>query len=216
MSNSNSGRGSRAPRASSIAARPKPRAKGRPGAEAEADSKPEDPDASDSTALVGEIGRELAALFSVIGRGAQALDKDAARDRARAGRDAGRGKRAKASAAASSSSAGASLDASASLLRELQLGLLRYPVATQAAFRALVAEGRRFAASPDGTELEARLLASPEFRRLRRIYESLTWHMLEERGESTLPSNYLDALAQVIGLDHLEPFLAALHSVTKR
>src|SRR5580693_1180923 len=41
------------------------------------------------------------------------------------------------------------------ILRRAQLLLLKHPVAAQAAFAALIAEGRRFAATPEGAEWAA-------------------------------------------------------------
>src|SRR5580692_407187 len=54
------------------------------------------------------------------------------------------------------------------ILRRAQLVLLKHPVAAQAAYAALIAEGRRFAATPEGAEWAAALAGSEELRRGRR------------------------------------------------
>ena len=85
------------------------------------------------------------------------------------------------------------------LLRRLQVMLLKHPVAAQAIFTALVAEGRRFAATPDGAAWQARLAQSSLLQRARLVFDLTTLGLLEERPEGDLPSSYLDALFMASG-----------------
>ena len=82
------------------------------------------------------------------------------------------------------------------LLRELQRVLLMHPVACQAAFGALIAEGRRFAETAEGREWRNRLVHSPLLAQVRLVFDLSTLGLLEERGAG-LPSTYLDALFMV-------------------
>lgn len=81
------------------------------------------------------------------------------------------------------------------LLRSLQRILLTHPVACQAAFTALIAEGRSFSATPEGRAWRARLLGSSLLQRARLVFDVATLSMLEEGApDHVLPSSYLDAL----------------------
>ncbi len=95
-------------------------------------------------------------------------------------------------------------------LRQLQFSLLRHPVAAQAAFSAIVAEGRRFAETEEGREWLLRLQDSDLARRGRVVWEVVTLKMLEERSPDPLPSAYLDALVKTCASEELEPLLARL------
>jgi hypothetical protein len=83
------------------------------------------------------------------------------------------------------------------LLRGLQRVLLTHPVACQAAFSAMIAEGRRFAETAEGREWRDRLVHSPLLAQVRLVFDLSTLGMLEERGGAGLPTNYLDALFMV-------------------
>lgn len=89
-------------------------------------------------------------------------------------------------------------DRAVEILQEAQLAMLRHPAAAQAAFRALIAEGRRFAATAEGRRWKARLARSELVRRGRAMWESSAFGMLEENGNSPLPSAFLDALVQAL------------------
>jgi hypothetical protein len=84
------------------------------------------------------------------------------------------------------------------LLREAQLALLRHPVASQTAIRALVAEGRRFARTPDGRRWAARLAGSELVRRGRAAWEGSALGMFEETSDTMLPSSLVDAIVSVL------------------
>ncbi len=83
------------------------------------------------------------------------------------------------------------------VLRQLQGVLLAHPVAAQAAFAALIAEGRRFATTPAGRRWQERLVGSPLLRRARAPWDATTLWMLEEGSPDVLPSAFVDALCSV-------------------
>ncbi len=81
-------------------------------------------------------------------------------------------------------------------LREARLQMLRHPVAAQALFSALVAEGRRFASTEDGRAWKARLQDSQVLRDARVVWDMTTAEMLQEDPPSILPTTFLDAMMQ--------------------
>lgn len=83
------------------------------------------------------------------------------------------------------------------LLHHLQRALLTHPVACQAAFTALVAEGRRFAETPDGRQWRDRLVHSSLLAHVRLVFDLSTLGLLEEHAPAALPSNYLDAIFMI-------------------
>jgi hypothetical protein len=96
------------------------------------------------------------------------------------------------------------------VLREAQYVLLKHPVAAQAAFSALVAEGRRFAATPEGREWSERLAGSELMRQGRMVWEVATLKILEESSPHVLPSAYVEALVKASGSRELESLLSRL------
>lgn len=96
------------------------------------------------------------------------------------------------------------------LLQQLQLLLLKHPLAAQAAFSALVAEGRRFAATPEGAAWKASLAASDLVRNGRQLWDALTLNLLEEDASTVVPSAYLEALFRVATSPELEAVLREL------
>ena len=80
------------------------------------------------------------------------------------------------------------------LLRAVQRALLKHPVAGQAAFTALVSEGRRFGATPEGRAWRDRLITSAVLQQARLVFDLVTMGMLEEGSDDNIPSSYLDAL----------------------
>jgi hypothetical protein len=91
-------------------------------------------------------------------------------------------------------------DAGVTLLREAQAVLVKYPIAAQAAFAALVREGRRFAATEEGRAWKSRLAGSPLVARARTLFEGLAGGLLDEHG-GALPSAYVDALIRALDRD---------------
>ncbi|MFO0605822.1 MAG: hypothetical protein U0324_21745 [Polyangiales bacterium] len=98
------------------------------------------------------------------------------------------------------------------LLRSLQLVLLKHPAASQAAFRALVHEGRRFASTPEGAAWKRRLAGSELVRQGQAVWEGVTLNMLEADTDRVFPSMLLDAFVAAAGLDALEQALARLYT----
>jgi hypothetical protein len=96
------------------------------------------------------------------------------------------------------------------VLREMQYVLLSHPVASQAAFGALVAEGRRFGRSREGESWKRRLEGSDLLRRARVVWEVASMKMLEENPSAVLPSAWIEAIAAVATRDQLEQFLSQL------
>lgn len=101
-------------------------------------------------------------------------------------------------------------DGLARVLREAQYVLLRHPVAAQAVFAALVAEGRRFTETEEGRAWRRRLAGSDLIRRGRVVWEVLSLKMLEEKPQGPLPTTYLDAMVKAASVADLEPMLARL------
>lgn len=96
------------------------------------------------------------------------------------------------------------------VLRHAQRLILRYPVAAQAAFAAVVAEGRAYALTPEGSALRERLAGSDLVRRGRVVWEVGTLNVLEEQPTTVLPSKVMEALAKAATVTELEPMLTRL------
>jgi len=88
--------------------------------------------------------------------------------------------------------------------------LLEHPVAAKAAYAALAAQGRSFAATRDGGELRARLVASRRLRRASLLWRSLTMGMLDDQDPGELPATYLDNLLRAVDRADLEQLLGRL------
>lgn len=95
-------------------------------------------------------------------------------------------------------------------LRAAQAAIARHPVAAQSVFSALVAEGRRYGATPEGAALRESLARSDLIRRGRVLWEVATLNVLEERPEGALPSKVVDALVQAAATPDLERMLGRL------
>jgi hypothetical protein len=79
-------------------------------------------------------------------------------------------------------------------LRRIQVLVIQHPIAAQAAFAALVAEGRRVARTPEGRAWAQRLERSALLDHLRPVWKMVTLASLEEDAADVLPSAYLDGL----------------------
>lgn len=99
-------------------------------------------------------------------------------------------------------------DALDRLIAQIQRAILGHPVAAQALFRALVAEGRRFAASADGHELAERIVDSPLVRRGRLLWDVATLRALDDDAEVDLPSALAEVFVNLTARDALEPLLS--------
>jgi hypothetical protein len=96
------------------------------------------------------------------------------------------------------------------VLRALQLALLKHPVAGQAAFNALLAEGRAFAATEAGRVLKQRLEHSVLLQRARLVFDLTTLSMLEENPPDVMPSTYVDVLFMLGSSDRSDEILDRL------
>jgi hypothetical protein len=92
-------------------------------------------------------------------------------------------------------------DSTADLLLRLQAMVLKHPAASQAVFRALVAEGRAFARTPEGKEWKRRLESSVLLHRARLILDLPGISMLESDSEDAIPSSYIDTIFMLAASD---------------
>ena len=88
--------------------------------------------------------------------------------------------------------------------------LLEHPVAAKAAYAALAAQGRAYAATREGGELRARLAGSRRLRRASLLWRSLTMGMLDDQDPGELPATYLDNLLRAVDRADLEQLLGKL------
>jgi hypothetical protein len=102
------------------------------------------------------------------------------------------------------------------LLRRLQVLLLKHPIVVQAAFSALVAEGRRFAATPEGAAWRAALASSPLLQQGRRLWDVLSLNIPEEDPSTVVPSAYIEALFQATASSRLEELLRQLQGLPRQ
>lgn len=100
-------------------------------------------------------------------------------------------------------------DALIEAMEELRYAVLRHPVAAQAAFSALAAEGRRFAQTAEGRRWQARLAGSSLVTRVRAVWDAATLELLEDP-DAILPSNLADALVHLADHPELERLLQRL------
>jgi hypothetical protein len=97
------------------------------------------------------------------------------------------------------------------LLQHLQRAVLEHPVAAQAAFSALVAEGRAFSRTEEGKRWCRRLAASRLVEKGRAIWDVATLNVLEESESTVVPSRILDAFVKLTHERALETILARLY-----
>ena len=104
----------------------------------------------------------------------------------------------------------ADADPIARLVERAHRLLIKHPVAAQAAYRALVAEGARFAGTDEGKTWLARVEHSEQLRRLRPLWEAATLNLLDARSPSALPGQFIELVAHAIGQANIERRLGAL------
>jgi hypothetical protein len=85
-------------------------------------------------------------------------------------------------------------------LRQAQRLLVKYPVAGQAVFAALVREGRQFAKTREGQAWRRRLAPSPQLAQARTLFEGVARGLVAD-GASPLPSTWIDALVHALDRD---------------
>ena len=96
------------------------------------------------------------------------------------------------------------------LLRSLQRAILEHPVAAQSLITALIREGKAFATTPTGKQLEEQLGNSALIADARVTWEAVNTWMLETEGGNVQPSALLDAFFAVSQNPNLEPLLEDL------
>lgn len=96
-------------------------------------------------------------------------------------------------------------------LRGAQLALLKYPIAGQAIYAALIREGRQYAKTPEGASMREKLGNSPAVAKARTLFEGMSGGMLAEHN-SQLPSTYIDGFLDALDKD-LEVVLSELGGV---
>lgn len=96
------------------------------------------------------------------------------------------------------------------LLQLLQRAVLEHPVAAQAIFSALVAEGRAFSQTEEGRAWYRRLASSRLVEKGRAIWEVTTLNVLEEDEATVVPSRVLDAFVKLTHERALEAILGRL------
>lgn len=80
------------------------------------------------------------------------------------------------------------------MLRQIHGALMLHPIAAQALYSALVAEGRRFAETEEGAALLTGLRHSPTLTRMGPAWEVISAGLNEPDAGVTLPSAWVDAL----------------------
>jgi hypothetical protein len=97
------------------------------------------------------------------------------------------------------------------ILRCLQRAVLNHPVAAQAAFAALVAEGRAFLQTEDGREWSRRLESSRLIEKGRALWEVTTLNVLEDDESTVVPSRILDVFVKLTHDHAIQEVLGRLY-----
>ena len=102
------------------------------------------------------------------------------------------------------------------VLRSIQTTLITHPVAGQAAFNALLQEGRNFAKTEEGRALKTKIERSELLHRARLIFDFSTLSMLEEDPPEIMPSAYIDVLFMLASGDRTDQILDKLFRGSER
>lgn len=97
----------------------------------------------------------------------------------------------------------------AAQLRRSQHAIASHAHTLRAAVAALAAEGRRYAATPEGRRLQAALIDTPLARRGRAVWEALSMQQFDAPVDGS-PSAHIAALLRAVRHPELEALLAAL------
>ncbi len=93
--------------------------------------------------------------------------------------------------------------------------LLQHPLSAQAAFSSLLAEGRRFAATPEGAAWRTALAGSDLVRNGRLLWDVLSLNLLEEAPSTVVPSSYLEALFRAASSPDLEGLMRRVRDASE-
>jgi hypothetical protein len=97
-----------------------------------------------------------------------------------------------------------------SIVRAAARLVLKHPVAAQAAFSALIAEGRQFAQTAEGQRWKVALAKSALVRHGRIVWEGSALNVLEDSGDTVIPSAILDALVRALSSPDLHASIPRL------
>ncbi|MDI1443537.1 hypothetical protein [Polyangium sp. 6x1] len=97
-------------------------------------------------------------------------------------------------------------DELSAILDELRAAMMAHPLAAEAFFRAFVAEGRRFALTPEGRRYRAELAGSELIRRGRILWDTCAMSLGD--GDAAAPFSVFDALVLATQVEALEPMLS--------
>jgi hypothetical protein len=106
-------------------------------------------------------------------------------------------------------------DEARALLEQLEQArafMLRHPIASQAVFSALIAEGRRYSTTESGAVWAEGLAGSPAMTRGRELWEATSLNLLVDDEQTVLPSTWVEALLRTVELPELEQLLDRLHT----
>ena len=95
-------------------------------------------------------------------------------------------------------------------LETVHRAIFQYPMAIQAAFSALVVEGRRYAETDEGAVLCQRLGRARVMGRARILWDVLSMSAFTERNDGPLPSVFADTLVRALKSRHIEPLLSKI------
>jgi hypothetical protein len=94
------------------------------------------------------------------------------------------------------------------LLLELRRALWRHPAAAQSLFTALVAEGRRFAATDDGRRWAERLERAEALDAVRVVWDLVTSRALDDDPRAVIPTVVAEAFVKAATDRSLEQIIA--------
>ena len=87
------------------------------------------------------------------------------------------------------------------VLRNIQKIILKHPIVCQAVFSALISEGEKFAATPEGRTLKTTIEGSSVVQQLQYLIDLSTFSVLERNPPDVLPSTYIDTLFMLANSD---------------
>jgi hypothetical protein len=94
-------------------------------------------------------------------------------------------------------------------IHQLARAIVKHPLAAQAAYSALVREGRAFAQTDEGRQIRARLARSELAARLRTAWQLVTFGMLQgDPPPGAIPSVLVEALVQAVFRSRFEARLS--------
>lgn len=94
-------------------------------------------------------------------------------------------------------------------IHQLARAIVKHPIAAQAAYQALVREGRAFGETDEGRRIRTQLASSELVARLRTAWELVTFGMLRDATPpGAIPSVLIEALVQAVLRDRFEARLS--------